>query len=207
MMNGVSGSGLNVGANAPTTLLLQSSPTGSRSISLPFPRSHFYSYCTSYRSAASRLLDSSIEEDSGESTPRFDSDSEINQQVAENIRDYKDCKAFFVPQSMHIREKENEESFQILLWALPTLLRYLPLDQIILALGCVIAEMKIIVRHKDVNVVSSVIFALLHLLKPLKWCSPVIILLPDSLMDFIESPVPIIIGLQQLPEGFIIQVC
>lgn len=87
----------------------------------------------------------------------------------------------------HSMEKDREDSFFILQWALPTLLKYLPLDQIILALGCAMTEMKVIVKHKDLHVVSSVIFALIHLLRPLKWCSPVIVTLPHQLEDLIGS--------------------
>jgi hypothetical protein len=87
----------------------------------------------------------------------------------------------------HALERDREDSFFILQWALPTLLKYLPLDQIILALGCAITEMKVIVKHKDLHVVSSCILALIQLLKPLKWCSPVIITLPDQLTDLLGN--------------------
>eukprot|EP01038_Epipyxis_sp_PR26KG_P012259 gene12259-16439_t len=110
------------------------------------------------------------------------------------------------PTYQQILERDKEETFLILLWALPTLLKHLPLEQIMLALGCAVSEMKIIVKHKDFNVISAVIFALVMLLKPLKWCPGlnVIVILPDKLPEFTESPVPLILGLQSLPEGFIL---
>lgn len=94
-------------------------------------------------------------------------------------------KAKFVPGSTHRSERELEETFHLLLWSLPVLVNYLLLDQIVLALGCAMMEMKIIVCHKDANVVSGIIMALINLLRPLKWCSPLIISLPDALTDFI----------------------
>jgi hypothetical protein len=93
--------------------------------------------------------------------------------------------AEFVPSAMHKSEKEKEDSYMILMWALPVLLKYLPLDQIVLALGCAVTEMKIIVKCVDFNVISSVIFALIQLLRPMRWCSPVIVIVPDHLVDFI----------------------
>lgn len=112
--------------------------------------------------------------------------------------------AVFVPDAIQRSEREREDVYLTLVWALPVLLRFLPLDQIILALGCAVTEMRIVVKHSDFHVVSSVILALMALLRPLKWCSPVIVILPDSLAEFIESPVPILIGLQRLPEGFVL---
>lgn len=91
----------------------------------------------------------------------------------------------FVPTSLHKSEKDKEETFLILQWTLPTLLKYLPLDQVILCLGCAMTEMKIIVKHKDINVISSIILALQRLLRPLKWCSPVIITVTEEMMDLI----------------------
>lgn len=127
-----------------------------------------------------------------------------NRELNKLIENFDKTSMNFIPKQIHKLEKEKEDSYLIMLWALPVLLKYLPLDQIILALGCTITEMKIIVQHKDFRVVSSIILALTQLLKPLKWCSPVIIILPDELIDFIESPVPIIIGLQKLPENFLL---
>jgi len=102
--------------------------------------------------------------------------------------------------ALHESERDKEENHFIMSWALPVLLRYLPLDQIMLALGCAMTEMKIIVRFDDFRVISSIILALTQLLKPLRWCLPVIVILPDELSEFVESPVPIIIGLQKIPE-------
>ena len=132
----------------------------------------------------------------------------------------------FIPDFLCKSEREKEDAFMVLVWALPVLLKHLPLDQIILALGCAVTEMKIVVKHTDVNVISSVVFALIHLLRPLrwKWSLPVIVLLPDNLSDIlgiiciiflnyklflliiiIDSPFPIIVGLQKLPESFLLQ--
>ncbi|RYH29865.1 hypothetical protein EON65_07100 [archaeon] len=113
--------------------------------------------------------------------PSCDEDNDL---LASAIRLYeKNLKPDFAATLSHKQEKDKEDSFFALQWALPTLLRHLPLDQIILALGCALTEMNIIVKHKDINVVSSVITALMHLLKPLKWCSPVIVSLPEQLND------------------------
>jgi hypothetical protein len=95
-----------------------------------------------------------------------------------------DSSAFTVNRDQKI-ERENENHTLALLWALPTLLKFFKLDQITLALGCIVSEMKIIVLHKDIQVVSAVIFALLNLINPLKWYGQVIITVPDSLSDLL----------------------
>lgn len=104
-----------------------------------------------------------------------------NKTLADLIARYDRMIADFAPNSMHRSEKEKEESYMVMLWALPVLLKHLPLDQVVLALGCAITEMRIIVKHPDLHVVSCVIMALIQLLRPLKWCMPVVMILPDSL--------------------------
>ena len=108
-----------------------------------------------------------------------------NKLLNDIIARYDSTSADFAPNSLHKFEKEKEDSYMVMLWALPVLLKYLPLDQIVLALGCAITEMKIIVKHPDFHVVSAVILALIQLLRPMRWCSPVIVILPDELVDFI----------------------
>lgn len=113
---------------------------------------------------------------------RYDSH---NKNISELIGRYDKLVADFVPNVLHKSEKEREDAYMIMLWALPVLLKYLPLDQIILALGCAITEMKIIVMHPNYNVISSVIMALMQLLRPLRWCPPVIVILPDQYQEII----------------------
>jgi hypothetical protein len=97
---------------------------------------------------------------------------------------------------------EKEESFHVLLWALPVLLRKLPLDQISLAVGCALIEMHVIVLAPDLSVLSSCLLAIVHLLRPLKWVGVVVVTLPESQAEYLDSPVPLIAGVQKLPDHF-----
>ena len=54
--------------------------------------------------------------------------------------------------------------------------------------------MKIIVKHKDFHVISTIILALTSLLLPLHWCSPMIVILPDNLLDFIGMELVAVVG-------------
>ena len=55
---------------------------------------------------------------------------------------------------------------------------------------------------EDLGVVSGCVLALMNLLRPLKWAGPVIVTLPAYLHAYLESPVPLILGMQSLPDGF-----
>jgi hypothetical protein len=97
---------------------------------------------------------------------------------------------------------DREESFHVLLWALPVLLRKLPLDQISLAIGCALIEMHVIVLSPDLSVMSACLLGIVHLLRPLKWVGVVVVTLPESQHEYLDSPVPLIAGVQKLPANF-----
>jgi hypothetical protein len=147
-------------------LILSSRTMPNARIDLPFKRRAYQAFFSS----------SPAQFDPGDSAKTDKLISLFNRQMAD---------VAFVPTSVHKAEREREDVYMTLMWALPVLLRSLPLDQIILALGCAVTEMRIVVKHKDFHVISGVILALIALLRPLKWCAPVIVILPDSLSEFV----------------------
>lgn len=88
-----------------------------------------------------------------------------------------------------------EHSLRAADWCLPPFLMHLPPELIVWTLSLLLCEAKVLVVGHEVGMVSCAIMSLLLLLRPLEWVSPVIPLLPLKLMDFIESPVPILAGI------------
>jgi hypothetical protein len=80
-------------------------------------------------------------------------------------------------------------------WALPTLLSWMPVETIVWAISLLMSEAKIVVIGDEAGMVSCAVMGLLVLLQPLDWVAPLIPMLPSKLIDFIESPVPILAGL------------
>ena len=102
----------------------------------------------------------------------------------------------------NFNDTDIESNRQILMWALPVLLSYIPLDQIISTIGYTVTEMRLVVCSSDPNILSACLLAIVNLLKPMRWVGPVIVTLPSQLMGYLDSPVPVVLGLQKLPEGF-----
>jgi len=80
-------------------------------------------------------------------------------------------------------------------WSLPVLLSWMPIETIVIAVGLLLCEVKIIVLGTEPGIVTSSVFGLLGLLRPLIWVSPIIPVLPTKYLDLVESPVPIISGI------------
>jgi hypothetical protein len=81
------------------------------------------------------------------------------------------------------------------------LLKALPLDQIILSMGCALCEMKIVVLSPDTHVVSGCLLALVHLLRPLRWAGNIVVTLPPFLHELLESPSFWCMGMDRLPPN------
>ncbi len=89
-------------------------------------------------------------------------------------------------------QRDREVCFHTLLWSLPILLKYLPLDQLILAVGCALSEMKIVVLSPDNSVVSGCLLALVHLLRPMRWSGNIVVTLPSFLNELLGEQCGII---------------
>lgn len=108
-----------------------------------------------------------------------------------------------LPTHASMTEAHQENCFHVLLWALPVLLQHFSLDDITLAIGCVLAEKKIIVQCADVSVMSACVMALVYLLAPFRWVSPVVVIVPSHshYVDLFDIPCPAILGTPIIPQG------
>ncbi len=89
----------------------------------------------------------------------------------------------------------DEESLHYLSdWCLTTLLSWVPPDLLVWCLSLLLQECKIIIIGHEAGLISSVVLGILTLLKPFRWVSPVIPMLPTKLLEFTEAPVPILAG-------------
>ncbi|GMH91284.1 hypothetical protein TL16_g12012 [Triparma laevis f. inornata] len=91
----------------------------------------------------------------------------------------------------------------ILEWALPVLLQLLSLEDLTMVLGCAMCEMQCVFVCDNVSQLSAAVTAVVGLLRPLKWACPIIVTLPTSLHIYLESPVPVFLGVTSLPPNHV----
>ncbi|RHY21123.1 hypothetical protein DYB36_009437 [Aphanomyces astaci] len=64
-------------------------------------------------------------------------------------------------------------------------------------------EMKVLVVCDDIELLTATVLGVVSLLAPLVWTGPLIAVLPSSLSEYLEAPVPFVIGVQALPVGYV----
>jgi len=87
-------------------------------------------------------------------------------------------------------------------WALPKLLRALSLENVLLVLGAALVELQIVFVSPQLRTLSACALGLVSLLRPLRWAGPLVSALPAKMYEYLESPVPLVLGVVSLPLDF-----
>ena len=90
----------------------------------------------------------------------------------------------------------DEEAAHIEPWAIAALCRSLSIENIMAFMACALLEKQVVVFSPNLGQLSGVILSLLAMLRPLRPRGLFLPILPNSMTDFLEAPVPFIVGIQ-----------
>ena len=90
----------------------------------------------------------------------------------------------------------DEEAAHIEPWAIAALCRSLSIENIMVFMACALLEKQVVVFSPNLGQLSGVILSLLAMLRPLRPRGLFLPILPNSMTDFLEAPVPFIVGIQ-----------
>ena len=79
-------------------------------------------------------------------------------------------------------------------WALPRLLRQLPVHTLLRALAGVLCEMQVVVISSHPAAGAAAVLGLAALARPLLWVGPLVPVLPAALHSLLEAPLPFVVG-------------
>ncbi|CAK4673409.1 hypothetical protein LEN26_008249 [Aphanomyces euteiches] len=94
----------------------------------------------------------------------------------------------------HTVTPRHEERQFILEYTSPLLFSKVSLDHLLVLLGCLCCETKVLLLSDDPGVLTACILALRALLDPYEWAGVVVTILPPSLNEVLEAPVPFLVG-------------
>lgn len=97
----------------------------------------------------------------------------------------------------------KEQQVADLLFYSPMFLSTLTADQFIKILTAILLEKSVIFISDNLPLLSSAVLGMQQFLMPFKWCYVQIPILPRSLVDMIEAPMPILVGLLQSHVEFV----
>lgn len=81
------------------------------------------------------------------------------------------------------------------LWFCPALFSLLQIEDFYKILTAVLLERSLIFVSDNLTILSSVILGFKTLIKPFTWCYALIPILPKALLDILDTPQPVLVGI------------
>lgn len=92
-----------------------------------------------------------------------------------------------------------EEAVALSVWTTATICRVLSLDSILALLTGVLLEKQVIVVGSNLGALSAVVLSIIPIIRPFEWQSLFLSILPGKMLDFLDAPVPYIVGIKNKP--------
>ncbi|KAK9166974.1 hypothetical protein Scep_002165 [Stephania cephalantha] len=92
-----------------------------------------------------------------------------------------------------------EQALSLSLWTVATVCRVLSLESIMAFFAGVLLEKQVVVASANLGILSATVLSLIPMIRPFEWQSLLLPILPRKMFDFLDAPVPFIVGIQQKP--------
>lgn len=90
----------------------------------------------------------------------------------------------------------EEEAAALSVWAVACLCGSLRLEHVLTLFAGVLLEKKIVILCSNLGILSASILSIIPLIRPFKWQSLLMPVLPKDMQDFLDAPVPYIVGVK-----------
>lgn len=94
----------------------------------------------------------------------------------------------------------GEEEQQLIEFCLACLLKLLTLDQLLIILAAALQECQVLIISHQTSIISALVMGMIPLMRPYVWQGTFIPVIPSSLDECMHSPMPYIMGVQELPD-------
>lgn len=94
-----------------------------------------------------------------------------------------------------------EEALALSIWTTSTICHSLSLETVLTLFAGVLLEKQIVVICPNLGVLSAIVLSIIPMIRPFQWHSLLLPILPKKMLDFLDAPVPYIVGLQHKPTN------
>ncbi|GJM87026.1 hypothetical protein PR202_ga02938 [Eleusine coracana subsp. coracana] len=103
--------------------------------------------------------------------------------------------------SLEVAEMRNalfaeEESTALSIWAVASICGCLRLEHVMTLFAAALLEKQIVIVCSNLGMLSASVLSIVPLIRPYQWQSLLMPVLPADMMDFLDAPVPYIVGVQ-----------
>ncbi|XP_020084630.1 uncharacterized protein LOC109707627 isoform X4 [Ananas comosus] len=92
-----------------------------------------------------------------------------------------------------------EEALALSIWTVATVCRSLSLESVLALFAGALLEKQVVVMCPNLGVLSAIVLSIIPMIRPFEWQSLLLPVLPRKMVDFLDAPVPFIVGIQHKP--------
>ncbi|KAF7804588.1 DENN domain-containing protein 5B [Senna tora] len=105
----------------------------------------------------------------------------------------------FEPAQVNAKLAAAEEALALSIWTTATTCRVLSLDSVLTVVAGMLLEKQVVLVCPNLGVLSAAVLSLIPMIRPFQWQSLFLPVLPRRMFDFLDAPVPYIVGIQHKP--------
>lgn len=116
--------------------------------------------------------------------------------IAGSTIDLRSCNTSIGMAEAHSALLAEEEANALSVWTVACICGSLRLEHVLLMFAAALLEKQIVVVCSNLGVLSASVLSIIPLIRPYRWQSLLMPVLPNDILDFLDAPVPYIIGIK-----------
>uniref|UniRef100_A0A0D6R184 UDENN domain-containing protein n=1 Tax=Araucaria cunninghamii TaxID=56994 RepID=A0A0D6R184_ARACU len=117
-------------------------------------------------------------------------------QMGGRLSQIRPCKTGLEVAEVNSAFAAGEEALALSLWTVATVCRVLSLESVLTLVAGALLEKQIVIVCPTLGILSAVVLSLIPMIRPFEWQSLLLPVLPKKMLDFLDAPVPFIVGVQ-----------
>lgn len=114
--------------------------------------------------------------------------------------DMKSCNTSLELAEAHNALMVEEEAAALSVWAVACLCGTLRLEHVLTLFAGALLEKQIVIICSNLGILSALVLSIIPLIRPYRWQSLLMPVLPNDMMEFLDAPVPYIVGVKNKTE-------
>ncbi|KAK6147642.1 hypothetical protein DH2020_018554 [Rehmannia glutinosa] len=120
--------------------------------------------------------------------------------IAGSTIDLRSCNTSLELAEAHGALMVEEEAAALSVWAVACLCGSLRLEHVLTLFAGALLEKQIVVVCSNLGILSALVLSIIPLIRPYQWQSLLMPVLPNDMLDFLDAPVPYIVGVKNKAE-------
>ncbi|KAG8657111.1 hypothetical protein MANES_03G039600v8 [Manihot esculenta] len=116
--------------------------------------------------------------------------------IAGSTIDLRSCTTSLEFAEAHSALLAEEEATALSTWAVACICGSLRLENVLTLFAGALLEKQIVVVCSNLGILSALVLSIIPLIRPYQWQSLLMPILPDDMLDFLDAPVPYIVGVK-----------